>query len=156
MQRVAQDIRSKVESHIIPALLWAMNPKNSDHQDTESASYIALAKMAKDPEQIELMSGRTAAPLPKLLGVVELDNQRRGYVMPPENEWYLYRYKDVVIASNSIASSTLWSDEYGPGIAMPSTRSGPRASTARCAVTAESMPPDNPITAPGGRFCFSK
>jgi len=50
-----QDIRAKVKSDIIPALLWAMNPKNSDHQDTESASYIALAKMAEDVEQIELI-----------------------------------------------------------------------------------------------------
>lgn len=33
-------------------------------------------------EQVELMSGRAAAPLPKLLGVVELDNHRSGYVMP--------------------------------------------------------------------------
>ncbi|MDA1194515.1 MAG: HEAT repeat domain-containing protein [Planctomycetota bacterium] len=50
-----QDIRAKVESEIIPALLWAMDKKNSDHQDTESASYLALAKMAKDAEQIELI-----------------------------------------------------------------------------------------------------
>ena len=49
------DIRTKVESEIIPALLWAMDKANSDHQDTESASYIALAKMAKSPEQIELI-----------------------------------------------------------------------------------------------------
>ncbi len=50
-----QDIRARVESDIIPALLWAMDKKNSDHQDTESATYIALAKMAKDAEQIELI-----------------------------------------------------------------------------------------------------
>lgn len=49
------DTRAKVESDIIPALLWAMDPKNSGHQDTESAAYIALAKMAKDPAQIELI-----------------------------------------------------------------------------------------------------
>lgn len=49
------DIRAKVETDIIPALLWAMEKKNSKHQDTESAAYIALAKMAKDPEQIELI-----------------------------------------------------------------------------------------------------
>ena len=33
---------------------------------------------------------------------------------------------------------------------MPRTRSLPNASTARYAVTAESIPPDSPITAPGG------
>lgn len=49
------DIRAKVETTVVPALLWAMDPKNSKHQDTESASYIALAKMAKDPAQIELI-----------------------------------------------------------------------------------------------------
>ncbi len=43
------DIRAKVESAIIPALRWAMDSKNSGHQDTESAAYIALAKMAKNP-----------------------------------------------------------------------------------------------------------
>jgi HEAT repeat protein len=48
------DIRAKVESDIIPALLWVMTQKDM-HQDTESAAYIALAKMAKDPEQIELI-----------------------------------------------------------------------------------------------------
>ena len=41
-------------------------------------------------------------------------------------------------------------------MAMPSTRSAPSASTARCAVTAESIPPERPITAPGGRFCFQE
>ena len=35
---------------------------------------------------------------------------------------------------------------YGPGIAMPSTRSRPSASTASAAVTAESMPPESPNT----------
>ena len=50
------DIRAKVESTILPALLWAMDPKNSDHQDTESAAYIALAKMAKDVKHIENIS----------------------------------------------------------------------------------------------------
>lgn len=50
-----QDIRAKVKSDVIPALLWAMDPKNSNHQDTESASYIALAKMAEDVEQIDLI-----------------------------------------------------------------------------------------------------
>ena len=46
--------------------------------------------------------------------------------------------------------------ENGPGIAIPSTRSGERARTARCAVTAESIPPDRPMTAPRGRPCLRK
>ena len=32
------------------------------------------------------------------------------------------------------------------------TRSGPRASTATAAESAESMPPERPITTPGKRF----
>ena len=54
------------------------------------------------------------------------------------------------------ASLTLWSEENGPGIAMPSTRSGPRARQARCAVTAESIPPERPTTASGGSPCLRK
>ncbi len=50
----------------------------------------------------------------------------------------------------------LWSEEKGPGIAMPTTLSAPRASAARCAVTAESTPPESPTTAPGGSPCLRK
>jgi hypothetical protein len=50
----------------------------------------------------------------------------------------------------------LCEDENGLGIATPSTCSGPSAFTARCAVTAESIPPDSPTTAPGGRPCLPK
>jgi HEAT repeat protein len=58
-----QATATKVESTIIPALLWAMNPKNAGHQDTESAAYIALAKVARDPTHIErLMKGLALAP----------------------------------------------------------------------------------------------
>ncbi|MDJ0522196.1 MAG: HEAT repeat domain-containing protein, partial [Planctomycetota bacterium] len=49
------DIRAKVESDILPALIWAMDPKNGRHQDVTSATYIAIGKMAKTPEQIELI-----------------------------------------------------------------------------------------------------
>jgi HEAT repeat protein len=45
--------QKKVEEAIIPALIWAMDPKNSDYNDTESAAYLALAKMAKTPDQIK-------------------------------------------------------------------------------------------------------
>lgn len=49
------DIRGKVKDVIIPALIWAMDEKNSGHQDTESAAYIALAKMASEPSHIEMI-----------------------------------------------------------------------------------------------------
>lgn len=50
-----QGIRARIDDTIIPALLWAMDPKNAGNQDTESASYIGLAKVAKDPQQIEII-----------------------------------------------------------------------------------------------------
>jgi HEAT repeat protein len=50
-----QDTRAAAVNKIIPALLWAMDPKNSGHQDTESAAYIALAKIARDPAHIDLI-----------------------------------------------------------------------------------------------------
>lgn len=51
-----QGTASKVESHIRPALLWAMDHDNAGHQDIESASYIALAKISKYPEDIERLA----------------------------------------------------------------------------------------------------
>jgi len=50
-----QDTRAAVESKIIPTLLWTMEPKNAGHQDTESAAYIALAKIARDPAHIDVI-----------------------------------------------------------------------------------------------------
>ena len=50
--------QKKVQELVVDALLWAMDPKNSGHQDTESASYIALAKVARDPVHIpRVMAG---------------------------------------------------------------------------------------------------
>ena len=43
----------KVQELIIPTLLKLMDPKVAGGQDTESAAYLALAKIAKDPEQIK-------------------------------------------------------------------------------------------------------
>ncbi|MDJ0973648.1 MAG: HEAT repeat domain-containing protein [Planctomycetota bacterium] len=65
------DIRAKVESAIIPALRWAMDKKNSSHQDTESAAYIALAKMAKDPNDITVIKKGLDPKLKKDLIVQE-------------------------------------------------------------------------------------
>ena len=48
-----QATATKVDSTIIPALIWAMDPDNASHQDIESAAYIALAKLTRDPVHIE-------------------------------------------------------------------------------------------------------
>ena len=48
----------------------------------------------------------------------------------------------------SSASSKLPWEEILDGILIPCTLAGPNASTAMAAVTAESIPPDNPITTP--------
>jgi len=42
----------EVKETLIPALRWAMDPANSKYPDTESASYIALAKVTDDPTDI--------------------------------------------------------------------------------------------------------
>jgi len=47
------DVRAAVASKIIPALLWTMDAGHAHHQDTESAAYIALAKVTSTPEHIE-------------------------------------------------------------------------------------------------------
>lgn len=61
-----QATSTKVQSDIIPALLWAMVPENAAHQDVESASYIALAKMTRDPAHIErLVNGLSIEPKKK-------------------------------------------------------------------------------------------
>jgi HEAT repeat protein len=45
----------RVLERVVPALLWAMDPKNAGHQDTESAAYIGLAKITRDPAHIPLL-----------------------------------------------------------------------------------------------------
>lgn len=45
----------QVKDLLVPALLWAMDPKNKQHPDTESASYIALAKVTDDPSHIPML-----------------------------------------------------------------------------------------------------
>ena len=49
-----QGITAKVRQTIIPALLQTIDAKDM-HQDTRSAAFIALAKMATDPQQIEII-----------------------------------------------------------------------------------------------------
>jgi len=56
-----QATRAAVHTNVVPALLWAINPKNVKHQDIESAAYIALAKMTSDPAHIELLQKGTAS-----------------------------------------------------------------------------------------------
>jgi HEAT repeat protein len=44
----------QVQEKLIPALIWAMDPANGQSPDTESAAYIALAKVTdKDPAHVE-------------------------------------------------------------------------------------------------------
>lgn len=47
--------RAHVRREVVPALLWALDPHNAGHADTESAAYIALAKVSADPQHIELL-----------------------------------------------------------------------------------------------------
>lgn len=49
------DVRTKIASHLIPAMMWARDPKNARYNDVESAAYIGLAKMTKDPTHIDLL-----------------------------------------------------------------------------------------------------
>ena len=47
------------------------------------------------------------------------------------------------------------SDEYRDGMVMPCTRSGPSASTAMEATSAESIPPDSPTTTSENPFLWT-
>jgi HEAT repeat protein len=49
-------VRSEIEKRILPTLLWVIDPKNKVHADIESAAYLALAKTARLPNQIEIIS----------------------------------------------------------------------------------------------------
>jgi hypothetical protein len=48
-------IRKLVESDIVPALLWTMDPANRVDDDTESAAYLALAKVTRDPRHADVI-----------------------------------------------------------------------------------------------------
>ncbi len=80
------DIRAKVESAIIPALRWAMDSKNSGHQDTESAAYIALAKMAKNPNDIDVIKKGLDQKLKKKVIVQESAALALGLLRRAEEE----------------------------------------------------------------------
>jgi HEAT repeat protein len=45
----------QVKELVIPALLWAIDHENKQHPDTESAAYIALAKVTDQPEHAKLL-----------------------------------------------------------------------------------------------------
>jgi HEAT repeat protein len=53
--------RAAVKADVIPTLLWAIDPKNAQHQDVESAAYLALAKVTDDPRHIELIQDGIAS-----------------------------------------------------------------------------------------------
>ena len=55
---VTQPIRTKVRTHVIPALRWAMDPAHAEDRDIEGAAYIGLAKVTDDPQDIDrLLAG---------------------------------------------------------------------------------------------------
>ena len=49
-------VRAEIEKRVLPTLLWVIDPKNKVHADIESAAYLALAKTARLPNQIEIIS----------------------------------------------------------------------------------------------------
>ncbi|MCA9314119.1 MAG: hypothetical protein R3F05_07965 [Planctomycetota bacterium] len=49
------DVRSKIRSVLVPAMLWALDPANARDPDVESAAAIGLAKMTTDPVHIALI-----------------------------------------------------------------------------------------------------
>ncbi len=50
-----QGTASLVPTKIIPALMWALDRENAAHQDVHSAAFIGMGKVARLPEQIELI-----------------------------------------------------------------------------------------------------
>ena len=52
------------------------------------------------------------------------------------------------LSVSAFESSQDWPDVYCDGMKNVVTRSGPRASAAMAVVSAESMPPERPMTAP--------
>ena len=60
-------------------------------------------------------------------------------------DWTLYSMPSA--RASASASALEWSDETALGIETPRTLSGPSASAAMTATSAESMPPESPTTA---------
>jgi HEAT repeat protein len=52
-----QATEKQVKDTLIPALFWAMDHANKQSSDTESAAYIALAKVTDDPEHVKVLMG---------------------------------------------------------------------------------------------------
>ena len=61
------DVRTKIESLLIPAMKWARDPANARHNDVESASYIGLAKMTRDPTDVDLLKEGLATSMDKIM-----------------------------------------------------------------------------------------
>ena len=61
------DIRSKIESHIIPTLLTIIDPKAPIDADLESAAYLALAKVTSEPQHVDLILKGMHPKNPKLV-----------------------------------------------------------------------------------------
>jgi HEAT repeat protein len=52
----------QVREVLVPALLWAMDPQNRPHPDTESAAYLALAKVTADPQHVRRIRAAVTDP----------------------------------------------------------------------------------------------
>jgi HEAT repeat protein len=61
------DVRTKIDSMLIPAMKWARDPKNARHNDVESAAYIGLAKMTRDPTDIDLLKEGLGKSMDKIM-----------------------------------------------------------------------------------------
>lgn len=61
------DVRTKIDSMLIPAMKWARDPKNARHNDVESAAYIGLAKMTRDPTDIDLLREGLGKSMDKIM-----------------------------------------------------------------------------------------
>jgi HEAT repeat protein len=58
-----QPTAALVRDRILPTLAWVMDPANRMHPDAESAAYIALGKVAREPAQIEeIQRGLATSP----------------------------------------------------------------------------------------------
>lgn len=85
LDAAAHDTRALLDSDIVPALLWAMEPANAAHADVESAAYIALAKVTSDPTHLPLLlKGVERDPMTQesallAMGLLRRSEQRRQF-----------------------------------------------------------------------------
>lgn len=139
----------KVREVVVPALLWAMDPKNAGYTDTESAAYIALAKVTRDPAHIAVLEAglaqeakrglivRDAAALAlgllrrarpeEMFTAYELDKVRTFLFDVFEDEDYAVRTRGFA----AISIGLLGDQPTGSGVHAGDTRGAAEATTAR-------------------------